>query len=125
MTTEPVVFDNNVSVNCSGLSNAVLALYHNPEFTEPYVGIPSYSHQKQTLHIWPNPTCNILNVSNPIESINKVIVTDVNGKILFQEIVGSQQSSINVSSLPLGMYFIKAVCEGKTHVEKFIKSSDY
>ena len=66
-----------------------------------------------------------MNVSNPTESINKVVVTDVNGKVLLQEMVGGQQSSVNVSSLPSGMYFIKAVSEGKTHVEKFIKSSDY
>jgi hypothetical protein len=124
--TSPVNFGNNVSVSCpSGHSSAVFALYHNPEFTQPYVGIPSYSHQEQALQIWPNPARNILNVSNPTESINKVVVTDVNGKVLLQEMVGGQQSSVNVSSLPSGMYFIKAVSEGKTHVEKFIKSSDY
>ena len=122
----PVCFDNNVSVNCpSSQSSAVFALYHDSEFTEPYVGLPSYSKQEHTLQIWPNPVYSVLNIKAPNSLIGEVHITDMNGKILLQKIIGEEQTAINVSGLPSGMYFVKTMHDGEISVEKFIKSSNY
>ena len=97
LATSPIIFSNNVSANCpSGLSSAVFALYHDPEFTQPYVGIPSCSRQEHTLQIWPNPVCSVLNVKKTDSLI-----------------------------LPSGIYFVKTMYGGEIAVEEIIKSSDY
>lgn len=124
--TSSVNFSNNVSANCpSGQSSAVFALYHNPEFATPYVGLPSYSKQEHTLQIWPNPVYGVLNIKKQNDPIGKVCITDMNGKILLQKIVEEKQTAINVSELPSGMYFVKTMQDGEIAVEKFIKSSNY
>ena len=117
---------NTISANCSSIHpSAVFALYYSPEFTEPYVGLPSYSKQEHTLQIWPNPLHSVLNIKKENDPIGKICITDMNGKILLQEIVEEKQTAINVSGLPSGMYFVKTMHDGKIAVEKFIKSSNY
>ena len=124
--TTSVHFSNSISVNCpSGSSSAVFALYHNPEFATPYVGLSSYSKQEHTLQIWPNPVYGVLNIKKQNDPIGKVCITDMKGKILLQKIVEEKQTAINVSELPSGMYFVKTMQDGEIAVEKFIKSSNY
>lgn len=49
-------------------------------------------------------------------------IIDVNGKIVVRKQVGDSQTAINVSTLPAGVYFLKAVCGTEIQTLKFVKT---
>ena len=124
LATSPVTFGNNLHVNCpSGQSSAVFALFNNPIYAQPYVGLPTYSRNESIIHVWPNPTCNVLNIESELSTIDNVSILDVKGETVLQKAISENQTIINVSMLPVGMYILKVVCEKDVFVEKFIKST--
>ena len=76
--------------------------------------------------LYPNPAKNIihLNTSNSLE--NKEIsysIFDQSGRMVLQgkNAITNLQSSINISSLQLGMYWVEIYIEDKVVRKKFIK----
>ena len=123
--TSPVVFSNSVSASCpSGESSVVFALYHDPSFAEPYVGISDYEENLSTIRIWPNPTNNILYVESDNVPIDYITVMDLNGRILMKKTVGDNSFVINASCLSAGTYLLETVCKGHVSVDKFVKSNN-
>ena len=122
--TSPVVFSNSVSASCpSGESSVVFALYHDPSFAEPYVGISDYEENLSTIRIWPNPTNNILYVESDNIPIDYITIMDLNGRILMKKTVGDNSFVINASCLSAGTYLLETVCKGHVSVDKFVKSN--
>ena len=119
----PVTFSNNVIANCNNQPNshAVFALYHNPEFTTPYVGISNYGEKLSDLRIWPNPANNSLNVVSDNNPIDYITIMDLSGKILMRKNVGNNNTILNISHLPTGTYLLETVCKGEVFVNKFVK----
>ena len=72
------------------------------------------------ISIYPNPTANVLNISNPNNvEIKSISVVDINGRIVKNQ--SDSLSQINVSDLNAGVYFVTiGAAEGKT-TKKFIK----
>ena len=70
--------------------------------------------------IYPNPTKDLLNISNPNNfDINNISVTDINGRVVKNQ--SGDLTQINVSDLNAGVYFVTIeAAEGKT-TKKFIK----
>ena len=123
--TSPVVFSNSVSANCpAGRSSAVFALYHDPSFAEPYVGINHYVEDVASIKVWPNPTSNILYVESDNSPIDCVTIMDLNGRIIMKEKVGDNSFVVNAARLPAGLYLLETVCKGARTVEKFVKVDD-
>ena len=110
--------------NNPGGSHAVFALYQDPTFVEPYVGIPNYGDDLSNLRIWPNPANNSLNVVSDNYPIDYITVMDLSGKILMRKNVGNNNTILNVSHLPAGTYLLETVCKGEVSVEKFVKVGD-
>ena len=122
--TAPISFNNNVSANCpSGQSSAVFALYHDPSFAEPYVGISDYKEPLSNVRIWPNPTNNILYVESDNIPIDYITIMDLNGRILVKENVGDNSFVMNASCLSAGTYLLETVCKGQVSIDKFVKSN--
>ena len=71
------------------------------------------------MRIYPNPTSSILffDIKDKIKSI---IVFDISGRI-FKNIENVKQSSIDISDLEKGNYFVKVITADKTYLEKVIK----
>ena len=69
--------------------------------------------------IYPNPTSNVLNISNRNNiEINTISISDLNGRVIRNANSGT---SINVSDLNAGVYFVTIeTAEGKS-TKKFIK----
>ncbi len=121
-TKSPVTFSDNVFVNCpTDHSSAVFALYHNPEFATPYVGIADRGETLSNLKVWPNPTSNILYVESADAPIDYITIMDLNGKTLVKKAVGDISFMVDVSRLPAGTYLLETVREGEVSVEKFVK----
>tara|TARA_R110000868_G_scaffold216416_7_gene466589 strand:+ start:8972 stop:9232 length:261 start_codon:yes stop_codon:yes gene_type:complete len=71
--------------------------------------------------IYPNPTKEIINISNSSNvPIDKIVITDLTGKIIMGE--KSVPNEINVSHLQHGLYVLRIQSNKKTHVSKFIKN---
>lgn len=123
----PVTFSNNVVADCNnpGGSHAVFALYQDPTFVEPYVGIPNYGDDLSNLRIWPNPANNSINVVSDNNLIDYITIMDLNGKILMRKNVGNNIAILNVSLLPVGTYLLETVCKGEISVKKFVKQNMY
>ena len=120
----PIHFSNSVEANCyNGNSTATFAMYHNPDFTEPYVGVPDRHISGLSVKVWPNPTVETLQVECGEAILESVAVLDLSGRTLLHQSVGDYQSQIKVSQLPAGMYLLKIVSDGRTQYEKFVKSA--
>lgn len=79
--------------------------------------------------VYPNPAKNKLNVivSSPVSNQISLLITNLAGKRIYQQsfsvINGGNNLDINVSNLPAGSYFIKAICNNgcNSAVSKFVK----
>ncbi|MCR4736683.1 MAG: T9SS type A sorting domain-containing protein [Bacteroidales bacterium] len=121
----PVTFSDNVVANCNpGSDNAVFALYKNPEWAKPFVGIAGYGEKALDLRLWPNPANGIIYVEGGRPPMDYITVTDLNGRTLKRETVRSSSATIDISRLPAGTYILEAVSNGEVSVEKFVKAND-
>ena len=120
---DPVTFSDDVVAACDnpGRSHAVFALYHDPSFAEPYVGINHYVEDVASIKVWPNPTSNILYVESDNSPIDCVTIMDLNGRIIMKEKVGDNSFVVNAARLPAGLYLLETVCKGQVSIDKFVK----
>ena len=120
----PVTFSDDVVSNSNpGSDNAVFALYRNPEYAEPYVGIAGYGERVSDLRLWPNPAGGILHVEGGRSPMDYITVSDLNGRTLLRRSVGAGSATIDVSRLPAGTYILEAVGKGDVRTEKFVKTN--
>lgn len=75
---------------------------------------------KHSIGLYPNPVATELNISNVADlKVIKMTVLDVMGKVISVQL--DSFSSINVSSLQTGIYFLQMETATGIIVEKFIK----
>jgi hypothetical protein len=80
-----------------------------------------------SISVYPNPFSNQVTISCKNETdINgqTVKLYDVTGKLFIVQIIKAQKTSINVSNLPSGMYFLKVEGVNSPKVFKLIKQSN-
>ena len=123
-TKEPIHFSNTVEANCyDGSSTAIFAMYHNPEFTEPYVGIPDRHIPDLPVKVWPNPTDDVLYVELSGTGIKSVGLYDLQGRVVETHGRASLQGivAINVRSVPAGVYVLRVTDEnGREYHSKIV-----
>ena len=85
------------------------------ELTSTTTGI-SEINSKDIFSLYPNPASNQLNVINK-ESISKIEIYDAVGKLQ----LSTTQTSIDISNLKPGVYFVKAFSEKGIASQKFVK----
>lgn len=73
----------------------------------------------QTLTISPNPANDYLNVQ-AAELIERIFIFDVHGKNLLSISVNSNQTLVDVSGIPAGLYYLRAETERSFYAKKFI-----
>ena len=121
----PMRFSDAVMTDCHNGSNttAVFAMYYDPEFAEPYVGVPNRDDQLLPVKIWPNPAIRTLQVESTVALLEGVSVLDLAGRTLLRQNVQDYRCQIDVSSLLSGMYLLEIICDGKKQYEKFVKTT--
>ena len=80
-----------------------------------------------TISVYPNPFSNQVTIScnNEANISGKTVkLYDVTGKLFIVQIIKAQKTSINVSNLPSGMYFLKVEGVNSPKVFKLIKQSN-
>jgi hypothetical protein len=72
--------------------------------------------------IFPNPTKDIVNVSNTSASINSIEVTDLNGRVVKTvNAIDASNTQVNISDLSSGVYMMKIVSDQGISTKKVIK----
>lgn len=102
-----IVFDNNPAIVTNTFNTEFVSTLSNTTFA------------KEGFTIYPNPVQKTLQVQTKNNaSINKIIITDLSGKIILEN---QNTNQINVEQLSNGMYFIEAFSVEGKFTGRFIK----
>lgn len=78
-------------------------------------------YDKEMLNIYPNPAYDIMYVNGDKNYYN-VNIIDLDGRIVIEKAISTNDNSINVCNLPSGLYIIKLTDENKqVYIRKFVK----
>jgi hypothetical protein len=104
--------------------------YYGAVMVRPFFGAPSISTNSETaqsvaeeqLKVFPNPaTTGYITLQYPSNILpQKAVISDVSGRVVKIQDVLPQQTTINIQSLPRGIYFITLKTEKGDHNAKFI-----
>ncbi|WPR72666.1 T9SS type A sorting domain-containing protein [Flavobacterium sp. NG2] len=104
-------FSNTYSINnrtTYNYNNSIVLSTENPELLD------------LDLKVFPNPASSVLNLDFPaLETIDKVIITDVMGRVVLQQQTNLNQ--IKVDELAAGLYILEVYSGNKKNQTKFIK----
>uniref|UniRef100_UPI0025EE4154 T9SS type A sorting domain-containing protein n=1 Tax=uncultured Chryseobacterium sp. TaxID=259322 RepID=UPI0025EE4154 len=84
------------------------------------LGVSDNTKSKSPLQIYPNPVRDILNFSGA-ETITKAVIIAADGRMVTEKKLQSGERSIEVHSLPQGMYLIQVFTGNGMQTFKFIK----
>jgi len=83
------------------------------------VGIDDHHQTINTLTIYPNPATNNITIDTPFNGSR--CIHNTSGQQLLQQEITEQNTTIDVSTLPSGIYVVKVVGDKGVSVGKFIK----
>lgn len=84
-------------------------------------GLNTINFDDASFSVYPNPATNVINISNSVETIDNVTITDLNGRTVKQVTVGVNDAQINISDLAQGIYILNATSNGKSFTQKIVK----
>ena len=79
------------------------------------------------MRLFPNPSTGILNIDliGNTQDDFEILVIDLNGRVLRNEVVNSFNNNtpytLNLTELPVGMYFIRYLTNNETVTKAFVK----
>jgi hypothetical protein len=101
------VLDNGIDENCDGVDN--------------YLSLGDLNAGDVLL--FPNPTAGSFTLELPFSlENNKLLITDLNGKIVVENIFSGSSISVDVSSLMNGCYILQIEAQNRIITERFIIS---
>jgi hypothetical protein len=71
--------------------------------------------------LYPNPAQQLLTIQSPADSYSQLTITSIVGQQLLQQPVTQPQFTINISTLPPGIYYATMQGTAGTTVKKFVK----
>lgn len=77
--------------------------------------------QKNDISIAPNPVLNFLKVSLKEGVLNKIIIYNLNGKVVYSKKSNQNKMTINFENKTQGIYFLKTISDIGTAAKKVIK----
>ncbi|MEI7594689.1 MAG: LamG-like jellyroll fold domain-containing protein [Bacteroidota bacterium] len=112
------VMNKTIMFNKVELSNKFYTIGYSSDKLANTAGISNY--KKETiLKFFPNPCKSECNIESPSESI--LFITDISGRLLKTENLSKGNHTINVESLPKGLYILKLVTTTNCLQNKLIK----
>ena len=120
--TPPVVLYQAVQ-NASSATYAFDNIKISANSVDNLLGSDSFNEISNDFNVFPNPANNILNISNNENVIiNKIAITDINGRIVKTEnFANISEINLNVSDLKAGLYFTNIYCENGMITRKIMK----
>lgn len=71
------------------------------------------------LSVYPNPASDMLNISSGSITIDAIIVYDISGKIVYQNVIHDKTHTIDVTKFRAGFYILQVYFGQQVHREKF------
>jgi D-alanyl-D-alanine carboxypeptidase len=101
------VLTNQDSVNNNGLLNLVVKALHKVTLNMPATGIDEAGLTDQEVAVYPNPANDRITIQLDRTSFSgKLMLTDITGKTLHQEVVQGNLFDMMVSDFPTGLYLL-------------------
>lgn len=100
----------------SGSGSGVISFY--TELVSGATGI--YTEHEIEFSIYPNPAGSQLNIRTNADNSFKITIHDLSGRKLMEEIATNPVSTINISSLPKGVYTVTAYYNGLSKTKPVI-----
>jgi len=93
-------------------------------FTEDLSSSIQETEKNAKMVIYPNPIGNTLNVKNMVQGSYQLQISDLAGRIVLEKSVqmNKESFSLDISSIPSGVYFIQLKQEKNVYVKRFIKN---
>lgn len=88
-------------------------------FQSPFASVNNY--QGKYVSIYPNPTSGIVNISIEEKRIQKIIITDILGRIISKNPHIQEYMSIDLSDFKKGLYIINIQTDNEIFISKVIK----
>ena len=89
---------------------------------ESLLGIDTNSASATKFLVYPNPTKNVVNITNSSSQISTIEITDLNGRVVKQNnFSNTTDAQINISDLSTGVYMMKIISDNGTTTKKIIK----
>jgi hypothetical protein len=112
----PSIFGGYIICGSDFQNGALVLIYDNAEMSN---GIDETLPDR--FLIYPNPTRNtfVISFNNPTSSIEHLTIYDVTGRVVHEEAILNQESTISNSFSP-GIYFIKIEIGGKIMTQKLL-----
>ena len=112
-TPEIVSQEHYLSESLIHISMVTELLQNNSTATNDNFSAPNANSNEQSVHIWPNPSNQILNIDLEIIP-DRLQLMDVKGRIVKE--LHPEDSQVNVSEINPGLYFLKLDYEDKSEV---------
>jgi hypothetical protein len=86
------------------------------------MGLNDYSFSYNRLNIIPNPANNKITISSPIlTGITQLSILNVTGEKVLERKLTENETQIDISTLPRGVYFVRLQNEKMVEVGKMVK----
>jgi hypothetical protein len=108
----------------SSKSMTFMAMYHDPAFTVPYVGIKEPATTLHNYTVYPNPATTTLHIDlkEDVALFERAEIYDLTGK----QMGSYNTTTIPVSQLSAGMYIVKIFTKNnEMNITRFVKINDY
>lgn len=105
-----------ITIAASGVGNRTISVTQDAVIQTGIEGV-----DKIGFSIYPNPTQDVVYIKSDNARINVVSVIDLSGKTMLIEPEFSQDDSVDLSSLKIGIYFIKIQTANKVLTRKVVK----
>ena len=73
-------------------------------------------------NVYPNPCDNLLSIDIDLKNPTSITISDISGKIIYQQKLNFMQTILDVSSLNSGIYFLEMISDTKKQIKKIIKN---
>ena len=82
----------------------------------------SVNTRNKFFEVYPNPASDVLNIKNPFIGNSIIRIYGANGRLEWSKNIGPNTTSLDISSLNSGIYFVRLIAENEnTRSTKFIK----
>jgi len=96
-------------------------MYFDNIYIGDEAGFSTEDFQTTSFSIYPNPATDVINISNSLDVIENVKITDLNGRVVKEIASDIEKVQINISDLAQGVYILNATSNGRTITEKIVK----
>ena len=96
--------------------------YIHPDGTIHTYPVSIVQAEEGTIRLYPNPANNVLNIALQGTEVNEAVIIDIYGKTVTRTAVAEGNNTLNISALPLGMYFVQLRADNSVKAtQKIIK----